>query len=138
MNLYITHCTYKKDNSLKDNDIEITPDKLYVGEKIQGFMKKCKECNVSWAIFSDFYGVWFSDIKHKWYPNDVGNPNNVTAQKFCELVKESEEKLKEFDKIYFYANYKSPRFHSFYKKLIEELKRKGLNIILISHLADIK
>lgn len=138
MNLYITHCTKIKDDSLNGKDIEVTPDKLYIGKKIQRFMKKCKDSNVKWAIFSDFYGVWFSDVKHKWYGNDAGDPNKVTAQKFCELVKESEERLNIFDKIFFYANYKSPYFHHLYKELIEELKSKGLNIVLISHLADIK
>ncbi len=135
MNLYITHCTKIKDDSLKEKDIEVSPDKLYTGKKIQRFMKKCKDCNVKWAIFSDLYGVWFFDVKHKWYEK---HPNEVTPQEFDNLVKESEEKLKGFDKIYFYANYKSHYFHHLYKEAIEELKNKGLNILLISHLTDIK
>lgn len=134
MNLYITHCTYKKDDSLKITGTEVTPDKLYVGIKIQRFMKKCKGMNVRWAIFSDYYGVWFSNEKHKWYEK---HPNDVTNEEFNKLLNEAESKLKNFDTVYFYGNYKSRYFHTLYRKLVDTLKKSGINIVLISHLTDI-
>ncbi|MBI2661217.1 hypothetical protein HYX09_03030 [Candidatus Woesearchaeota archaeon] len=135
MILYITHCTYQKDDSLKNKDIETTPDKLYTGTKIQRFIKQCKETGVKWAIFSDYYNVWFSDVKHKWYEK---HPKEVTSEEFNQLVENSVKKLSKFDKIFFYANYKSRYFHDIYKRLINELEQKGINIMLISHLSDIK
>ena len=133
--IYFTHCTSKKDDSLKDTGIEVSPDELYVGKKIQGFIKQCKSKNVEWAIFSDKYGIWFPQVKHVWYEK---SPNEVTDNEFRELVAESYERLKPFDEIYFYANYRSPRFHHLYKELHEKLLDNGLNIQLISRKEDIE
>jgi hypothetical protein len=87
MRIYITHCSAKKDDSLKHTGKKVTPDKLYTATATQRFMSKCKEKKVDWAIFSDYYGVWFADVKHEWYGDDVGDPNKVTEQKFKNLVK---------------------------------------------------
>ena len=40
---------------------KVTPDKLYVATKTQRFIKLCIENEVKWAIFSDKYGIWFSN-----------------------------------------------------------------------------
>lgn len=135
MKIYITHCTYKKDNNLKGTNIEVTPDKLYIGKRIQSFMKRCKDLVLNWAIFSDLYGIWFSNEKHKWYEK---SPNDIIEEEFKELLDNTESRLKNYDEIYFYANYRSPRFHSLYKRLINELKNRNLNIIMISKLKDIE
>lgn len=75
MKIYITHCSAKKDDSLKNTGRKVTPDKLYIATPTQRFMNKCKEKKVNWAIFSDLYGVWFPDIEHEWYEKD---PDTVT------------------------------------------------------------
>lgn len=85
MKIYITHCSAKKDDSLKNTGRKVTPDKLYIATPTQRFMSKCKEKKVNWAIFSDLYGVWFPDIEHEWYEKD---PDTVTEQEFRNLVKD--------------------------------------------------
>ena len=83
MRIYLTHCSAKKDDSLKYSDICVTPDKLYTAKPTQRFMNKCKRMGVRWAIFSDLYGVWSPEEKHKWYnkhPNTV-NDNKSYIQK---------------------------------------------------------
>lgn len=80
---------------------KITPDKLYTATAIQRFISKCKNKGVNWAIFSNKYGVWFSNIKHVWYEK---NPNKVTEEEFSQLVTKFNNSLGRFDEIYFYHN----------------------------------
>jgi hypothetical protein len=131
MRIYITHCSAKKDDSLKHTGEEVTPDKLYTATFIQRFIKKCKEKQVKWAIFSDLYGVWFPDVKHEWYEKD---PNTVTEPEFRKLLEDFEQKLGDYDEIYFYHN--PGRFHRLYRRLLEETKLKD-RIKLFSHLREI-
>ena len=37
---------------------------------------------VNWAIFSDKYGVWFSNGLHEWYEK---NPNKITEEEFNQI-----------------------------------------------------
>jgi hypothetical protein len=68
--IYITHCSAKKDEALKASKAKVTPDKLYTATPTQRFVKECKNKGVSWTIFSDKYGVWFSNSLHEWYEKD--------------------------------------------------------------------
>ena len=120
MRIYITHCSAKKDNQFKNRDIEVTPDKLYKSKRIQGFMNICKKKKVAWAIFSDTYGIWFPEEKHKWYEK---SPNSVTEQEFKSLLIGFEYKLRIYDEIWFYHN--PGRFHRLYKKLLQQTKPKN-------------
>jgi len=131
MRIYVTHCSAKKDNSLKGTGKKVTPNALYTTTPLQRFMNKCKEKKVQWAIFSDKYGVWFPYEKHEWYEKD---PDIVSEQEFKRLVKDFEEKLRNHDEIYFYHN--PGRFHPLYKRLLREVKVKG-KIVLFSHLDEI-
>jgi len=54
MRIYITHCSAKKDNSLKNSGVKVTPDKLYTATPIQRFMTRCKEKNVNLGYFFRF------------------------------------------------------------------------------------
>ncbi len=132
--LYLTHCTGIKQNSLKGTGKKIVPDELYIGKKIQRFMARCKSVGVNWAIFSDQYDVWFPHIRHRWYEK---HPNEVSEQEFEELVENSARKLRKFDVIYFYGNHKSHYFHPLYKKIIDTLKKRQINIVKICHLDEI-
>lgn len=131
MRIYITHCYAKKDNSLKNTGKKVTPDKLYTATPTQRFMNKCKAMKVNWGIFSDSYGVWFPDIEHEWYEKD---PNMVTEQEFKILVNDFEQKLQNYDEIWFYYN--PGRFHSLYKRLLQETKLAG-KVKLFTHLREI-
>jgi len=97
--IFITYCSAKKNDKLKNSNIMVVPEQLYTSERIQLFMKKCKELNVPWAIFSDLYGIVFPDEKLKWYDK---HPNDVTDEELEMLVQNCLERLKDYDVIYFY------------------------------------
>jgi hypothetical protein len=117
--IFITHCSAKKDDSLEGSDIKVRPDKLYTATPTKRFMDKCKDAKVNWAIFSDKYGIWFSKDFHEWYEK---NPKTITDEEFRKLVKDFDEKLNNFVRIWFYYN--PGRFHSLYKKLLDETTLK--------------
>lgn len=131
MRIYITHCSAKKDNLLKNRDQKVTPDMLYTATPTRRFMSKCKEKNVNWAIFSDLYGVWFPNIKHEWYEKD---PEAVIEQEFWNLVNDFDENLLAYDEVWFYHN--PGRFHSLYKSLLQKTKLNK-RIKLFTHIREI-
>lgn len=130
MRIYLTHCSAKKDNSLKNTGRKVTPDKLYTAKPTQRFMSECKK-NVNWAIFSDLYGIWFPNIEHRWYEKP---PDEVTEQEFCNLVKDFDQSLQNYDEIWFYYN--PGRFHRLYKRLLQETELKD-RVHLFTHLREI-
>ena len=130
--IYLTHCSKKKDDSLKGTDKKVTPDRLYTATPIQRFIKRCKEKGVEWAIFSDKYGVVFPDQKIEWYDKP---PSKVTEQEFRRLLNDFDQKLAPYDEIWFYHN--PGRFHSLYKRLLTETKLRD-RIRLFTHLKDIQ
>ncbi len=130
--IFITHCCAKKDNSLKNTNLQVTADKLYTATPTQRFMKKCKEKGVNWAIFSDLHGVWLPNEKHEWYEK---SPNNVTKQEFERLISDFDNKLQNFDEIWFYYN--PGRFHPLYKKLMETSSLKD-RIKVFTHKEEIQ
>jgi hypothetical protein len=129
--IYITHCSAKKDAALENSKVKVTPDKLYTATPTQRFINECKNKKVSWAIFSDKYGVWFPDSLHEWYEK---NPNKVTKAELDQLVSEFNKSLDQFDEICFYYN--PGRFHRLYKKLLKKSELKG-KIKLFTHLNEI-
>jgi len=131
MRIYVTHCSAKKDDSLKDTGEAVSPDRLYTAKPLQRFMKRCKDKKVQWAIFSDKYGVWFPHVMHEWYEK---SPDTVSEYEFKILVRDFEEKLGKYDEINFYHN--PGRFHRLYRRLLEDVKVKG-KIILFSHKDEI-
>jgi hypothetical protein len=95
-------------------------------------MKRCIDNNVNWCIFSDKYGIWFSNVNNKWYEKD---PNKVKEEEFNELLNDFNRKLKKFDEIRFYYN--PGRFHRLYKRILKENNLRE-RIKLFTHLEDIK
>lgn len=131
MRIYITHCSAKKDDSLRNTGRKVTPDRLYTATPTQRFMKRCKDKKVNWAIFSDLYGVWFPDVEYEWYEKD---PGEVTEDEFRKLLSDFDEKLKDYGEIWFYHN--PGRFHPLYKKLLAQTKLKD-RIRLFTHINQI-
>jgi hypothetical protein len=125
--IYITHCSAKKNNMNKG-----TPDQLYSGTKITKFMSRCKQLGVNWAIFSDKYGLVFPDQVIENYDK---HPSKVTDNEFHFLVEDTYSKLKNYDIVCFYHN--PGRLHKLYRKLIDELISRGINIKEITHLEQI-
>ncbi len=130
--IYITHCSAKKDDSFLGTNKKVTPDKLYTATPLQRFVRRCKERKVDWAILSDKYGVVFPDDKIGWYNK---HPRKVTPEEFETLAKNFVQRLSGYDGICFYHN--PARFHSLYKKLVDEATKKGLNVKLFTHLSEI-
>lgn len=97
--IYVTHCSARKADTLKETNIEVTPDMLYKSTPIRRFIKSCKSNRVSWAIFSDKYGIWFANSRHKWYEKD---PNKITEDEFNTLVDNFNKSLGDFDEIWFF------------------------------------
>jgi len=131
MRIFITHCSGKKDNSLKNTGKKATPEKLYLAAPLQRFVNRCKDKKVSWAILSDLHGIWFPDVEHEWYDKP---PNTVTEQEFKNLVNDFNQKLHNLDEIWFYYN--PGRFHPVYKRLVEETKFKN-KIKMFTHIKEI-
>ncbi len=131
MRIYITHCSAKKDPSLQQNHKKVPPDLLYTARPIQRFMKKCKEKNVSWAIFSDRYGVWFPTIEQEWYEKD---PGTISEHEFKNLLGDFDRKLQVYDQIWFYHN--PGRFHRLYQRLLTETSLRD-RIRSFTHLKEI-
>ncbi|QQG39650.1 MAG: hypothetical protein HYS81_04750 [Candidatus Aenigmatarchaeota archaeon] len=131
MKLYLTHCSAKKDDSLRDTVKAVGPDALYTATPTQRFMERCRSQGVRWAILSDLHGVWFPDVSHAWYEKD---PNSVSVAEFVALVEDFNAKLAPFDEVIFYNN--PGRFHPLYKRLVAE---SGLRdrVRFITHLAEI-
>jgi hypothetical protein len=129
--IYLTHCSAKKNPSLRGVNKRVTPDNLYTATPTQRFMKRCIMSRVNWAIFSDKYGIWFSDERNPWYEK---NPDKVSPEEFEALVQNFNQKLKDFDEIRFYHN--PGRFHKLYRRLVKHPLLKE-RIKLITHLEQI-
>lgn len=119
MRIYVTHCSGKKISSVKRSGARVPPDKLYTSTRIQPFMRRCKEQRVRWAIFSDLYGVYFPNEKHKWYEK---SPDSVTPTEFRELLRSFDKRLRAYSEIWFYRH--PARFHKLYRKLLRNTKLK--------------
>jgi len=131
MRIYITHCSAKKDDSLKHTGKKVTPDKLYTATPIKRFMNECKKKQFKWAIFSDLYGVWFPDVEHEWYEKE---PDTVTAQEFMKLIDDFDQKLQNFDEIWFYYN--PGRFHPLYERLLQRTRLRN-KVKRFTHIREI-
>lgn len=75
---------------------------------------------MKWAIFSDFYGVWFSNERHEWYEK---HPDSVTSEEFRRLVRGFNRKLRSYSHILFYHH--PARFHRLYRRLLRKTKMRG-------------
>jgi hypothetical protein len=94
-------------------------------------MDSCKEKKVNWAIFSDQYGVWFPNVKHQWYEK---SPDEVTDVEYVELLRGFDERLAEFDEIWFYYN--PTRIHKLYRRLLDETSLRT-RLRRFTHIAEI-
>ncbi len=133
MKIFLTYCSWQKNDSFKKTNEAVTPDRLYTSERIQKFIKACKKAEAFWAIFSDEYGVWFPGERRRWYDKP---PDTVTPAEFEQLVSRAEKSLEKYE-IFFYGDTGDSKFHPLYQNLIERLKDAGLKITLFSDPGDI-
>lgn len=113
--IYLTYCTWDKDDQYRITGEKIAPNRLYQSRRIHSFVTTCKERYVEWAIFSDLYGVWFPDEQHEWYDK---SPETVTKEEFIRLVDDFDRTLSEYQKIGFYVRHDT--FHNLYKELVSQ------------------
>jgi len=131
MKIYVTHCTGIKDDSYRFSNAPLYPEQLYRSTPTQRFIARCKKAEVKWAIFSDKYGLWFPEIKKRWYDK---HPDTVTEKQFAELLFGFDENLKDFSEIWFYNN--PSWFHPLYQRIIAK-STLSLRINKFSHLKEI-
>ena len=114
--VFFTFCSAKKNDSLCDSGLAVSPDVLYTSRRVRHFMARCKARKVPWAIFSDKYGVWFPQMKHTWYEMSPDEP----LPQFRHLLADFDEKMKDFDIIHFCPGAGGHRVHRLYRKLVRE------------------
>lgn len=117
MRIYITHCTRRKDDSLRGSSRKVVPNRLYTAKYIQRFMRRCIEMGVNWAIFSDLYGVWFPNERQRWYTKPSSEVTDSDWE-FRWLLYSFNQRLQNYDEIWFY--YCPSRIHPLYLRLLEE------------------
>ena len=61
--IFLTHCSAKKDDSFKENNFQVTPDRLYTATVTQRFMNKCKNAKAN-GLYSQKYMVFGSLISN--------------------------------------------------------------------------
>ena len=130
--IYITHCSAKKCDSLRDTGKAVTPDNLYTAKPLQRFVRRCKAMVTKWAILSDKYGIVFPSDRIQWYDK---HPNTVTDDEFQWLAANFIQRLSNYDEIRFYHN--PGRFHPLYRRLVEQVRNAGLDVALFSHISEI-
>ena len=126
--LFFTHCYAKKDDSLKGTGRRVTPLELYKATPTQRFMRRCIKTKVNWAIFSDKHAFVFPNEKIEWYEKP---PNTLTGAEKEELFNRAYSVLKNYGLTFFYFN--PGRFHPAYRDLLEDMKRRGINMHACMH-----
>lgn len=113
MRIYLTHCSKEKSLQAKTSGLPVTPDSLYTEEGIQAFIKTCQHKGVDWAILSDKYGVFLPHEKHEYYEKP---PATVTREEEAAIIAQINERLSDFDEIWFYA--RPATCHPFYEHVL--------------------
>jgi hypothetical protein len=112
--IFVTHCSGEKDDSLRGTGRAVGPDALYTSARFGKFARACRDAKVEWAVLSDRYGIWFADETREWYEK---MPEDVTEAEFRALVKDFDAKLARFGRIRFY--HEPGRLHELYRRIIE-------------------
>jgi len=112
VHLYMTYCCRQKHFSI----LPQTPEKLYISKRIKQFFDFVKANNLPFAVFSDKYGVVFSNEKIMWYdvpPGKVRNRTKLFTRALTELRRRG------ISKICFWA---PAPLEPLYKEFIKELR----------------
>jgi hypothetical protein len=120
MRIYLTHCSKEKSLEAKESGEELTPDRLYTNPGIQQFIERCQVTGVHWAILSDCYGVFLPDERHPYYEKA---PASVTPEEENVIIQSFENRLSEYDEIWFYI--RAETFHPFYERVLNNSRLAG-------------
>ena len=117
--IFITYCSWQKDDTIKDTGITVRVEHLYTSPRIVEFIEKCKSANVIWGILSDKHGICLEDQEYEWY--DL-HPESITDEEMEQLKENVVRQLACFTKIYFYAP--TGDLHPVYRRIIDETPLK--------------
>lgn len=120
--LYFTHCCFTKDDKLKGTGKKVSPQELYKSPRIEGFVERCKEEGVEWAIFSDKYALVFPTDRIERYDK---HPDDVTEEEKKQLFDKAFNTLRNYDCAYFWAS--TGRVHHLYRELVNVMRTLGIN-----------
>lgn len=122
--IYVTHCSRDKNTDCETSGAEVTPDILYTSPGLQKFITWCRNNKNDWAIFSDKYGVIFSDERIHWYNKP---PDSVTSEEFDQLLASFTSRLAAFDQVVFY--HRPGETHPLFKRIQQLGRDRGMSII---------
>ena len=118
-NIFVTYCSWQKDESLRGAKIKVRVDQLYTSPRIVQFIEKCKAEKVIWGILSDKHGICLEEQECEWY--DL-HPGALTVDEMEHLKEKIILHLACFSKIYFYAP--NGELHPTYQKIVDETPLK--------------
>jgi hypothetical protein len=132
MRIYLTHCSKNKSLAAKASGEKLPPDLLYTDSGLQEFITACKSAGADWAILSDQYGVFSPDDAHEYYEKP---PASVTPEEETILVDQLNQRLKDYDEIWFYV--RPATFHPLYERILIRSALSG-RVHLFSDLEEVK
>ena len=119
-NIFITYCSWQKDEAIRDAKAKVSVDQLYTSPRIIQFIEKCQAEKVIWGILSDKHGICFEKQEYEWY--DL-HPGSLTVDEIEQLKVKVVQQLACFSKIYFYTP--TVDLHPVYQKIIDETPLKN-------------
>ena len=117
--IFITYCSWQKDDTIKDTGKTVRVEHLYTSPRIVEFIEKCKSAKVTWGILSDKHGICLEGQEYEWY--DL-HPESITNEEMAQLKEKVLQQLASFPKIFFYAP--AGELHPVYRKIIDETPLK--------------
>ena len=130
--IYLTHSSWKKDEALRGTGKLVAPEQLYTAQYLQRFVRRCKEAEVEWAIFSSLHGILFPADRVAWYEKDF---YEISEADYQGLLEDFVAKLEPYDEIWFYHN--PGRFYLLYQMLVMDVSSRGYRLVPFSHLDEI-
>ena len=119
MKFYLTYCSWSKDDTLKETGESVTPDRLYTSDRIKLFVKRCRERNAEWGIFSDYCGILFAHNAMHWY--DL-HPDLVRPEDLPAMIEKFEQSLAPYEEIAYY--YDPATLHPLYQYIVNQSRIK--------------
>jgi len=130
--LFVTYCSSSKSSSTQEL---FTPEELYQGTRITGFIRANKKVDSSWAILSDKYGLFFPDDQRPYYEL---HPNDVSPIEEQLLFNRTLDQLRTFDRVWFYGAENWNRVHKLYRRWCVYLIDHGIPCERFSPISELE
>lgn len=133
--LFLTYCSAKKTDASTG-----TPEEIYTGTRIKGFISKCKKDNLLWGILSARYGVILPNRVIETYDLSLDSYNPAEYSWFTDQVVDQliliRDKFK-ISKVVFFKP--SPKRGEAYLKVLQEVIYDGvgnLELVITQSIKD--